>query len=719
MQNLNDMNISSTRGIFLSVALMLSVMLISAPSSVYGEGVSVTDITIGETSLLELTNNSNNEISTVSVWLGDGFNFKTYKTEKGWVGEKNAQGTILFTSPESIKPGKSVKFGIKADRIDPIISWEVRDNKGGQIDTGVSVSKVTTSSIIDGRDQNTQDVKEPSMTTDSTFRIVPDKPNVGSAIRVTGDNFGSLQEFDFYIDTKKLGSFETDQNGHFMTTMKIPDDQIADRADFMIKDKNGEEKKISLRVGEMDNRIPDSPNIPITIKGIPNIVHRGEFLEVFGTGDPDSAITAKIKTPNGDVINARTADVDSKGDWRLEEPVIVPLNAPFGKYSAEITDGKEDTIIYWTVESDKKIVITPTGLKFERGETIKFNGTALPNLSLEMVLEDPLGKEIVSDIIQIDASGVVNYQYITTQDTVEGTYTLIATQQKEKEFIHVGVGQLPIIPVNLEFDKLSYKTSDTAIVTLSGVASEIISLLIIDPSDKPIDEAVTIILQPDGRSIHNINLTGYTSGVYTAVASKGSAKSTETFTVGLQIGVEPVEATTTKDDYEPGDSILILGNTSPNALLTMTLLDPQRNEIKAKETFSDKNGKISVDSFRVPSDAQAGVWMINVRGGTNFVNIEIDVITSATDGMIVSVEEGKHHPGTGDTIIIKVFGAKQNVEIDIISGDGDVIVSLDGIITQDGVVNQIWGIPKNTEPGTYRIVVTNPTDSAETTFDIR
>ena len=36
---------------------------------------------------------------------------------------------------------------------------------------------------------------------------------------------------------KKLGSFETDEKGHFMTTMEIPENQKADRVDFKIKDK--------------------------------------------------------------------------------------------------------------------------------------------------------------------------------------------------------------------------------------------------------------------------------------------------------------------------------------------------------------------------------------------------------------------------------------------------------------------------------------------------
>ena len=274
---------------------------------------------------------------------------------------------------------------------------------------------------------------------------------------------------------------------------------------------------------------------------------------------------------------------------------------------------------------------------------MKFNGTALPNIPVELTLEDPLGKEVISDIIQVDSSGLINYEYTTTQNTPEGTYTLIATQEKEKEFIFVGIGQLPTIPVNLEFDKLNYKAGESAIITLSGKASEIISLLIVNPSDKPVGDAVSITLQPDGRGTHTINLEGYASGVYTAVISKGSTQNTEIFTVGLLTGSGDIDINTTKLEYHPGDSILILGDTGTNVLLTLTLTDPNGNEIKIKETFSDKNGKISEDSFRLPSDATSGTWMINAKSGSNFDNAEIDVVTSSAEGMTVSVEQGDQH----------------------------------------------------------------------------
>lgn len=719
--SLKYMNKSSTRGIFLSIVLLFSLVLIAFPSNVYGEGISVISIALEETSLLELTNDSTKDINTLRIWPGDDFNFKSFKTEKGWIGEKNSQGVMIFTSAQSIKPGESVKFGIKTDKVNSGINWKALDSKDIQIATGMSIAKEIPplSENLD-INQNLKNTGE-SITAKSVFRIIPEKPNISSTIRVTGDNFGSSQEFDFYIDTKKIGTFETDKNGHFMTTMKIPDTQKADRAEFIVKDKKGEERKISLRIGENSDRIVDSLNIPLTIKGISDIVYRGDFLEIFGTGQPNSAITTEIKTPDGEVINSRTAEIDSKGNWKLDEPIIIPLDTPFGKYSATITDGRDSKAISWTIESDKKIIIIPTSLKIEQGEVMKFNGTAIPNSPIEVTLEDPLGKEIISDIIQIDESGIVKFEFMTTQNSIEGTYTLIATQNKDKEFIYAGVGQLPSIPVNLEFNKLNYKENETAIVTLSGKASEIINLLIIDPSDKPKGDTVSITLQPDGRGSHSIDLDGFASGVYTAVISKGSAQNTEIFTVGLQVGSGEIKINTTKEDYNPGDSILILGDTGSNVLLTLTLIDPNENEVKIIETFSDKNGKITEGSFRIPSDAIAGVWTINAKSGSNFDNNEINVIGTIEGGMLVSAVEiiDPETSYLGKQIMFGVTGASQTVTIEIIAEDGRIIGELSFPASAQGEINIPWLVPQDTEPGIYTIKASDAFDSAETTFELK
>ncbi|HUT05522.1 MAG TPA: biofilm-associated protein, partial [Nitrosopumilaceae archaeon] len=544
--------------------------------------------------------------------------------------------------------------------------------------------------------------------------------NAGGSIRVTGDNFGSSQQLDFFINSQNMGPFNTDSEGHFMTTFQIPENQKADRIDFFVRDKIGQESTISLRLDDKGTQIPDPGIVKLTIKGIPNVMYRGDFLEIFGTGKPGSAITASVKNPDNEVINTRTAEVDAKGTWKLPEPIIVPLDAPFGKYSVEISDGRENILQAWVVESSKVIVIAPTKLKFVPGETLKYNGTALPNQPIELILEDPLGIEKISDIFQLDDTGIIEFEYPTTANVdKEGTWTLIATQGKHKELIYVGLGELPSIPVNLEFDKLNYKTTEDAIITLSGKASEALSLLIIDPSDKPKGDAIQITLKNDGTGSYTLDLDGYSSGVYSAVVSKGTTKSTEVFTVGLQTGSGEITIGTTKLSYEPGDPVLILGETKPNILLTLTLIDPDKNEVKEKLTFSDKQGKITESSFRIPSEAKPGVWTINAKSGSNFDNVEFEITAVQAEGLAITVEDGIIIPGIGKTITIKVVGAQHTVEIEIVSDNGEIIEELNFPSSRDGRIIQPWVIPPGTEPGTYTFKAADPFDDAETTYFLK
>ena len=717
---LNYMTKSSTRGIFLSITLLFSLLLIVIPSNANAQEINVKSFAFEETTIIEFTNNSDEEINTFRIWLGSDFNFKSFKTEKGWLGEKTPLGVIIFTSSETIKPSESVKFGVKTDKAKPGVNWKALDEVDNVMDTGKVLSgelpKVIQNTELK-QDQILENIG-PSFSTESIFRIVPEKPNVGSTIRVTGDEFAASQEFDFYIDSKKIGSFETDENGHFMTTMKIPEEQKADRVDFIIKDKDGKEKKISLRIGETGNRIPESDNIKLTIKGLPEVLYRGDFLEIFGTGTPGNTITAEIATFDGEIINSRTVEIDAKGNWELEEPIIIALDSPLGKYSVTISDGRKTILKHWAIESDKVIVIVPTNLKFDQGEIMKFNGTALPNMPIEIILEDPLGKEIFSDIIHTDDSGFVEFEFQTELSATKGTYTIIATQEKEKEFIFVGVGQLPSIPVNLALDKLNYKAGEIAIISIIGKGSDVVSLLILDPSDKPKGVAVTIILEPDGRGTYSLNLDGYSSGAYTAIISKGGTQNTEIFAIGLQTGSGQIEINTTRipPNYLPGDPILILGNTSPSVILTIILIDPDGNEVKVKETFSDKNGKISESSFRIPSDAVSGMWTINAKSGSNFDIVEIEVLATLQEGIQVSVGDLETLGVVGKIITIKVIGAQQTVEIEIIAEDGEIIETLSFQASSQGEINQPWIIPKEMEPGIYTVRVVDAFDSAETTF---
>ena len=161
-----------------------------------------------------------------------------------------------------------------------------------------------------------------------------------------------------------------------------------------------------------------------------------------------------------------------------------------------------------------------------------------------------------------------------------------------------------------------------------------------------------------------------------------------------------------------------MGDTGANVLLTISLADPDGNIVKEKDTFSNKDGKISESTFRIPSDGKGGIWTINAKSGANFHTIEVEVIATITEGVQITVEEGINIPGVGDSMQIKIVGVSQTTQIEIISVDGEIIDSLEFVASSGGEINQPWIIPKDTEPGTYTIKVSDAFTSAESTFEI-
>ena len=243
------MNESFRKGILLTTVMLFSVFLILIPANTYAEEIDVKSTGLDETTIITLTNESEKNVKSFRIWLGADFNFESFKTEKGWVGEKKSNGVITFTSSQPIEIGESVKFGIKTDHINPVINWKGLDKNDIQIETGLvvpdKIEKVNQNPDI--KSDQVFENEGTSIFSESSFRIIPNNPNVGSTIRVTGDQFGALQKFDFYIDTKKLGDFTTDVNGRFITTMEIPQNIEKERVDFKIKSYDGLEKKVSLR----------------------------------------------------------------------------------------------------------------------------------------------------------------------------------------------------------------------------------------------------------------------------------------------------------------------------------------------------------------------------------------------------------------------------------------------------------------------------------------
>ena len=713
----------SMRGIFLSTLVLVSIILILIPTNVYAEEINVTSVGLDKTTIITLTNNSMEDIKTFKIWPSSGFIFESFKTEQGWIGEKNAQGVIIFSSSETIKNGEIVKFGIKADKKNTPINWKALNKENKELDIGITISTeipdVNKNQEIDKNQNQVNDA--PGIFLESVFRIIPDVPNSGSTIRITGDQFGALQKFDFYIGTQKIGDFVTDENGHFITTTKIPNDKNQNRVDFKVRDYEGTEKKISIRLGELDNRIPTSENIKLTMKGLQNFVTRGDNLEVYGTANPNTAITIKINDPNNKLLNTRATEVDSIGNWEILNPITIPFDAEYGKYSMTISDGTNPILKTFTVKTDKTILIFPTQVMFKEGELIKFNGTATPNEQIELILEDNHGDEVESDILQVDSSGFVEFSYQSVEnDDKVGTWTLISTQDGKKEFAYVGYGEQLTIPINIEFNKANFQSTETAMISFVGQPSSKLKMIIISPTGSMAGDEKVIELRADGRMDYELKLDGFTSGIYTAVVTKGNSQSDETFSVGLQMGSGQIDAKITQENYQQGGKILLLGNANPNSLLFATLINPNGIEIKKLEIASKSDGIFTEDRLKIPSNAVVGMWELVISSGSNSDTIQFEVLTNLKDGLLMTIKDDIDIQGIGKSIkIFLTASEKSSIIVEIINQDEIIVEKLNCSTTTKFKCEVMWAMDKDVIPGEYTIKAYNSNMSIEEKYIVK
>ncbi|HJJ23737.1 MAG TPA: biofilm-associated protein [Nitrosopumilus sp.] len=709
---------SPIRVISILTIVLCSLVLILIPSNVYAQELDVKSIGLDETSLITLTNNSSEDVKTFRIWLQEDFNFKSFKTEKGWIGEKNPQGVIIFTSSESIKMGQSVKFGIKADKQNAIINWKGLNQNNEVIETGLVKSDnlpiVTQNQIINEKFENTGN----TILLESTFKVIPDKPNPGSTIRLVGENFGESQKFSFYIDAQKITDFATDENGEFITTGVIPNLEKEQRVDFKIIGYDQAETKISIKLGNGDNRISETENIKLTMEEIDNSIKIGEILNINGKGTAGKSVIVKIVNSEKNTIITKTTQIDSTGNWEFLDSITIPFDAVLGEYSILLEDGNYNVLKKIDVVTNKIILINPTKIMFESGELMKFNGTAIPNSSLELILEDNLGNEKISDIIQVQSSGFIEFEYQSIEnDDNEGTWTLIAIQKEVKEFIYVGHGQLPTTPLNMSFDKTNYQKTEYAVIEVIGNPLDKLTLIIITPSGAVKDESTIIELNNNGRGIHELDLSSYSSGIYTAVMKKNNLQSNERFSVGLQIGSGQINAQTTQDQYTFGERILLIGKSKPNMLMTGKLIDPDGIEIKKIEIISDMEGIFKEENFKIPTDAKTGSWKIEITSGSNLNKVQFEVVSTGQDGISIKAVKEKGKPGYQPNVKISIISSqKVPMFIEIINEQNELVEKMKCNTTKEFKCETFWSISKDTLPGMYTIKVYDPTNSSQIAF---
>ena len=674
--------------------------------------VTVTATNHGQVTVVEYKNKEGNifEIKSVILEVDKGGNFKSFKTEKGWMGKKTSADSIMFTSTIPIKPGESAKFGVKTDKPHPVFNWKALDKEGDELGAGGRITTEVKSEIQPDKEPTTTGTT--GITEQSTFKIVPATPKAGSTLRIIGENFAPKEKLDFYINDFKIDSFVSDDHGNFILSTKIPESQLADRADFIIKDQNGNQKSISLRIGESSSRIIENTALTLHIEPV---YHRGDERIISGTTSSGNTVTISISDSNNQVITTYTVKADSSGKYSTTERI--PSDIKFGEYIVTITDEKDTVIGKYVVESTQKIVLVPLKDKYEPGETVIINGTAIPDKEIEFTVYDSVGMEYFSEHRMVGSNGTVTISRHLDIGVKEGTYVLTATQGTEFATVLIGIGQVPSQPLFATMDSLNYKTTEKPKINIIGPPSAKINLIIIDPSDKQ-KFTDSFSLGVDGYHTYSFNLTGYTSGIYTAVISRGNVHAENKFSVGLQTTTGTITLRTLQETYHPGESILLIGDSNPNVIITVSLTDPNSTKVKTQDVFTDKKGTFSSSSFRIPFDAPLGVWKLEAGSGINHVSKDLTVSESGEAGITVHLDKSAYKVENTVQISGNGAGKSHTLIITILKGQ-EKITELNIVSTGSGTYSTIWKIPTDFALGPYTIKVSDGSLNAETTFTVQ
>jgi len=364
-----------------------------------------------------------------------------------------------------------------------------------------------------------------------------------------------------------------------------------------------------------------------------------------------------------------------------------------------------------TVKSDYTIDVSASAVRYNIGDTVSIIGVSESNTDTTIWIKNQDKNIILYDIFTTNANGNVNYQFIVDDEFSSGTYTAIIKQEGGgTDAALFGIEQYPTASITALMTKTNFPLDSVAVMNIIGPQSTKLSITVLDSNDNvKLTDSVTTT--SSGKAKYAIDLDGLSSGIYRAAVSATNVQDATKFSVGLESGSGPISLITTQDNYSPGESILIIGNTGNNARLTITLYDTSGNVVSKTETFSDNSGNFSTEDIGIPSDGSLGNWKITAHSRLDTKSVEINVSVPLGLGLTLQIEETEFR--TGDTVLIKGVGQSDSTRltVEIIDEDNQVIVSLETPITSDGMFSLPWTIPGGIDAGIYTVKISDAVNS--------
>src|SRR5207245_8180850 len=178
--------------------------------------------------------------------------------------------------------------------------------------------------------------------------------------------------------------------------------------------------------------------------------NRRDTKMITGTTNPGGTLTIALLDSGGNAITTFTAKAEKDGKYSISN--TVPVDGNFGKYTVSVSDGKNQVSKQYSVVSTHQIYVSTLQQKYNPGQTVVINGTAISNQIVSFVIKDPAGRSVFAKDVNVTSGGKISLNYTLSDSAIKGTYAITAARGSDQVPVYFGVGEDFVPPLTVSLD---------------------------------------------------------------------------------------------------------------------------------------------------------------------------------------------------------------------------------------------------------------------------
>jgi len=498
--------------------------------------------------VVKIENSKDNIYSIKLIWLTlqNGV-IQSFKSVEGWSAETASNpNTIQFrTDTSPIRPGDSVRFGIKSDQKNPIFKWLILDEDGDEIGGGIlDVAKSEAgeekpaSSSSNGKSAETPTEEKPAEkpATDGekpdtptvpsvppAIQILPEVAKPGRVVRISGEGFTPNSKLTVLFDGKPITKLNIGKDGTLRDRILIPKDVVAGAHQISASDTAGRAANLPITV-KIDER-----TIQLTVKTEQQSYKQGQLVKLTGTSKAGAAVQLTVNNPTGIAILSSAVPVDKDGKYSA----FIPL-------SQDATPGDYEIIAFQgakTVKTSFKVLtisgfqisIVTDKFEYKQGENVKISGKASPNKDVNVKVLAPDGSEVFHNVVKTDSNGSYEVVMPVSSASVLGKYSAMVKVDNEEIAITFTIVQ-GSVTLTIQTDKEDYRDGELVRISGKGKPNDKVSITIKTPKEELIKMSTNTKTDGSYSALWLVPSTAKI-GTYRLYAEQGDARAESVFVI--------------------------------------------------------------------------------------------------------------------------------------------------------------------------------------------